>query len=68
MSTLKKGSEKEMLPPHPQPADADEFLASLTPVERELHQMGVEKLGSSYFMERTRQYVAWKKAKGAEKK
>ena len=68
MNTLKKGSAIEVLPPHPVPADAEEFLASLTPVERELHQMGVEKLGSSYFMERTRQYTAWKKAKGAEKK
>ncbi len=61
MSTLKKGSAIEVLPPHPLPADAEEFLSSLTPVERELHQMGVEKLGSSYFMERTRQYTAWKK-------
>lgn len=60
--TLVKGSAIEVLPAHPVPADAEEFLATLTPVERELHQMGVEKLGSSYFMERTRQYTAWKKA------
>lgn len=49
-------------PPHALPADAAEFLASLPEVERELHTLAAEKLGSSYFMDRTHSYKNWKKA------
>jgi len=49
-------------PPHKLPADAAEFLASLDETNRRLHELAREKLGSSYFMERTHSYKAWKKA------
>lgn len=39
---MEKGSPKTELEPHPKPADYEEFLASLTAVERELHEMGQE--------------------------
>jgi hypothetical protein len=45
------------------PADAEEFLASLPEVERQLHKLAAEKLGSSYFMDRTHSYKAWKRSK-----
>ena len=36
--------------PAPLPEDFDEFYASLTPNEKELHLLAMEKLGSSYFV------------------
>jgi hypothetical protein len=64
---MEKGSPKTELEPHPKPADYEEFIASLTAVERELHEMGQEKLGSSYFVERTRSYKKWAASREASK-
>ena len=50
---------KQILPPHKKPANSDEFLASLKPVERKLQELAAEKLGSSYFMEKTSAYKKW---------
>ncbi len=55
-------------PPHALPPDAAEFLASLPEVERLLHTLAAEKLGSSYFMDRTHSYKNWKKAQAAAPK
>jgi hypothetical protein len=52
-------------PPHTLPADAAEFLASLPEVEQQLHKLAAEKLGSSYFMDRTHSYKNWKKKQAA---
>lgn len=60
---MEKGSKKTDLPPHPRPADYEEFMLACTPIERELHAMGVELLGSSYFVDRTRSYKKWSAAK-----
>ena len=49
----------------PLPADFDEFYASLSPQERELHQLAIDKLQSSYFVQWTHFYKKWKKAKEA---
>jgi hypothetical protein len=65
---MEKGSPKTELEPHPKPADYEEFLASLTAVEHELHEMGQEKLGSSYFVERTRSYKKWIASREANSK
>ena len=46
----------------PLPDDFDEFYASLTPKEKELHLLALEKLGSSYFVQWTHFYKKWKKA------
>ncbi len=53
--------------PAPLPADFDEFYASLTLAEKELHELATEKLGSSYFIQWTHMYTKWSKAKKAEK-
>jgi hypothetical protein len=45
------------------PADFDEFYASLTPQEKELHALATEWLGSSYFIQWTHMYAKWKKEK-----
>ena len=52
-------------PPKPAklPADFQEFYASLSQQEKELHQLAIEKLQSSYFVQWTHMYKDWKKAK-----
>jgi len=52
--------------PAPLPADFDEFYAQLTPQEKQLHELAIEKLGSSYFVQWTHMYTKWSKA-NAEK-
>ena len=54
--------EKAKLPPHPIPLEAAVYVNQMTPAQKELHQMAVEKLGSSYFVERTKGFEAWKAA------
>ena len=49
--------------PAPPPPDFDEFYASLTSQEKELHLLAIEKLGSSYFVQWCHMYRKWKKAK-----
>ncbi len=47
----------------PLPDDFDEFYSSLTSLEKELHQLAIDKLGSSYFVQWTHMYRKWKKSK-----
>lgn len=49
------------------PDDFDEFYASLTSQERELHQLAIDKLQSSYFVEWTHFYKKWKKEKDSKR-
>jgi hypothetical protein len=49
----------------PLPDDFDEFYESLTPREKELHLLAIEKLQSSYFVQWSHMYRNWKKAKEA---
>jgi hypothetical protein len=51
--------------PAPLPQDFDEFYQSLTPEEKELHELAIQKLGSSYFIQWTHMYRAWLKKKAA---
>jgi len=46
--------------PAPKPDDFDEFYASLTNKEKELHELAVKQLGSSYFVQWTHFYKKWK--------
>ncbi len=56
--------KRQILPPHQPPADAAEYLAACDPAERRLVQLAIEKLGSSYFMEKSHGYKAWKAKNG----
>jgi hypothetical protein len=49
--------------PAPLPKDFEEFYASLTPEEKELHALATNMLGSSYFIQWTHMYTKWVKAK-----
>jgi len=53
--------------PAPLPADFEEFFASLTEKEKELHYLATEKLGSSYFIQWTHMYRDWSKAQADKK-
>jgi len=57
--------KRQILPPHTPPPDSKEFLASLTPTERALHELAQKHvgLGSSYFMEKSHGYYSWKQSK-----
>jgi len=39
-----------------------EFLGSLPPRERELHELAAKMLGSSYFVEKTHAFTKWLKS------
>ena len=54
--------------PAPLPADFDEFYAELTPQEKQLHELAIEKLGSSYFVQWSHMYVKWSKTKSDKAK
>lgn len=54
--------------PAPLPADFEEFYASLSDKEKELHELAQKKLGSSYFIQWTHMYVSWSKAKAEKAK
>lgn len=46
-------------PPHAVDAKGQEFLASITPRERELQELARDMLKSSHFTEKTRLYEKW---------
>ena len=64
-----KGNQPEMnytQPIHEVSAEGTEFSQSLTPREYQLHMLAQKMLGSSYFVEKTPQFLSWKKRKLAE--
>ena len=56
------------LPPHTPSKEADAYLATRTPEQRELHDLAVKMLGSSYFVERTHGFRKWAAAQGKKEK
>ena len=62
--------EEVYKPPRPAPLPEyfDEFYASLSPEEKALHQLAIDMLKSSYFVQWSHMYTAWKKTKCAVKK
>ena len=54
--------------PAPLPHDFEEFYVSLSNQEKELHQLAIEMLGSSYFIQWTHMYRKWSEKKAAAHK
>jgi hypothetical protein len=52
-------------PAHRIPEEAAKFLATLPEKERLLHELAIELLGSSYFVETCHAFVAWKRGHAA---
>ncbi len=61
-------SRRQILPPHALPADSKAYLAACSPEEKALVTLAIERLGSSYFMEKSHGYMAWKAKQGSSKK
>jgi hypothetical protein len=57
-----QSNQRHILPPHTLPADAPAYLAACSQEERTLVQLAIEQLGSSYFMEKSHGYLAWKQS------
>jgi hypothetical protein len=53
--------KKEVLPPQKITLEVAPYIRSMTPAQLELHKMAQEKLGSSYFVERSKGFLEWKK-------
>jgi hypothetical protein len=51
---------------HSPTVEGKQFLATLTPKEMNLHLLAQKMLGSSYFVEKTPQFKAWKQRQQAE--
>ena len=52
---------------HARPDNYEKFLATLGEKEREVHLMGEQIMGSSYYMEKTHSYREWLAKNPAEK-
>ena len=44
------------------------FIKSLSPKELALHELAIQKLGSSYFVWKSHAFQAWKQSKNANSK
>jgi len=53
----------DTLPPHPPSPEALKYIESMTPAQRELHELAIQMLGSSYFVERTRGFEEYLKSR-----
>jgi len=53
-------------PPHQHNEKEKQFLASLAPREKELHDLATKMLGSSYFTGKTHGFTAWAKSNQAQ--
>jgi hypothetical protein len=55
--------DKSLVPVHPLTPEAIKYIEAMTPEQKELHKLAIEKLGSSYFVERTRGFEEFIKKK-----
>jgi hypothetical protein len=54
--------EYKELEPHPVSKEAQAYIDSMTAEQLALHKLAVKLLGSSYFVQQTRGYIAWKQS------
>ena len=62
---VRLGYSMDTLPPHQPTPEALKYIESMTPAQKELHELAIQMLGSSYFVERTRGFEEYlKRVKG----
>ena len=54
-------------PVHPLTPEAQAYVDSMSPQELQLHYLAIEKLASSYFVEKTHGFKEFMKRKGEKK-
>jgi len=54
----------DTLPSHPLTKEAKEYLKTLDARGKELHELAIQMLGSSYFVERTLGFKKWLEKRG----
>ena len=59
--------EKKIMTPHPLTPEAEKYVSSMTAQQRQLHELAIVSLASSYFVEKTHGFRAYLKSL-AEKK
>jgi len=59
--------DKKIMPIHPLTPEAQKYVSSMTVPQRELHELAIVKLASSYFVEKTHGFRAYLKSLGGEK-
>ena len=60
--------QRQILPAHPVGENGQKYLASLGEREMALHELAVERLGSSYFVEKSLGFRKWAAAATAANK
>jgi hypothetical protein len=58
----------ELSAPHQLSDEEQLFIKSLSPKELALHELAIQKLGSSYFVWKSHAFQAWKQSKNANSK
>jgi hypothetical protein len=59
--TYECSMEQSSVKSHPIPPEAMKYIAAMSSDQKKLHELAIEKLGSSYFVERTRGFEEFMK-------
>ncbi len=60
--------EKKIMPIHPLTPEGVKYVESMTEPQKQLHELAIEKLASSYFVEKTHGFKAYLKKMGEKTK
>ena len=60
--------DKKILSSHPLTPEGEKYVSSMTASQRQLHELAVLKLASSYFVEKTNGFRAYLKTLGEKPK
>lgn len=61
MAEKNQNQKQQQQPPHQLNEKEQQYIQSMTPQQRELHELATKMLGSSYFVGKTHGFTAWLK-------
>ena len=68
MSSPQTIYEKKIMPIHPLTPEGEKYVSSMTVAQRELHELAIVSLASSYFVEKTHGFRAYLKEMSTNRK
>jgi len=68
MSSQQSIYEKKIVPVHPLTPEGLKYVSSMAPVQKQLHELAIVSLASSYFVEKTHGFQAYLKGLVAKPK